>query len=760
MATDILPVRGAYGGPNWLRKPPGIVTSIGRMLIRNPGVLETRYGYAAVGSGTWATNADASALYVWNDGGTTAYIVLKSTTLSYSTDGTTFNDYSGSFAAASVHMRFAEAKQNLYLTSAAGVYRLDAYNGTPTVAGTQKPLAITTTSAGAGTAVVDGSARAYRACLKFTDANGNVFRSAPSGRCVIRNSGGSTINVTVVTTLPTGLSTSYVLELYASAGTTSATDEPSDEMGLVYETFLDSGEVSGRSISITDVVPDAMRGATGYFCPSQEGIAQSNERPPLANDVAWFKDSMLYAGTTGKHRLILRLMNTSAGASSTALEADDTITVAGVTYTAKASPANESQFALVTGSTQQVNVRETTLSLVAKINAHSSNSTVYAYYLSGPDDPAGIFMVEERGLGGNSFAAVSSVAACWTPELPSAGTTISSAAEVTPNRIYFSKPGQSEAVPLLNYIDVGSVSDGIARIVSLRDAVYVFKKNEGIFRVTGVPGQFAATEHDRTVRVIGPETVQPLGNELMLLSDQGIAATSDSGTRILVTDEEVPTLRNWYWDQAAISNALRQYAYSMGHALALEELGTYELWLPNDSTPNAYTHFIYSKANDAWTDIGGIQACASAGGKVEDRRGFYALVGARKVYRQAVANYNDISSPISSSVDWTATGEDPLNYKQWTKVELLIGASPHAATQPATITFTFTTNLNSTGTAVAVSTGATDLQTVYVVPCPVPTEHQLGSWLHVSVASAESNKPLAILALAVHYEGGGDYAGR
>lgn len=762
MAKEIkLGVKGYYNGPNWLQWPEGALYSFSNMLVRDTGVAETRRGYSALGSATWSPSANASAIYVWKDGSTFAYLIHRSTTLGYTTDGNSYTDYSGTYTASDQRTRFAEAKENLHFTSTTGVYRLDAYNGTPIVVGLQKPLAITTASAGAGTASTDPSAVAYRACLKFTDANGNVFRSAPSGRSVFRNSGLGTVNVTVTVKIPASLSTSYVVELYRSACTSSATEEPSDEMGLVYETFLESGEVSAKSIDITDVVPDAMRGATGYFCPSQEGIGAGNERPPLANDIAWFKDSMFYSGTTGKHRLILRLMNTSGSASSTALEADDTVTIAGVTYTAKASPANESQFSLVTSSTQQVNVRETVLSLVAKINAHSSNSTVYAYYMSGPDDPAGIFMVEERGLGGASFAAVSSVAAAWTPELPSGGTTISSAADAYPNRVHWSKPGQPEAVPLLNYLDVGSKSDPIARIYALRDSLYVFKKNEGIFRITGSGGVFGLTEHDKTVRIIGRDTVAPLGNELYCFSDHGVVAVSDSGTRIV--SKAIDSAFRYYYQDGS-SGTLRATAHNYAHAVGYEEHGLYVLFLPNDTTPSSWYAYAYSAPNDSWAIWYTLGAVVSALGSAEKRQLTMAFNGQRKLHLENIITnqtfYIDGSSAIESGMGWQADAGNPSVYKQWTKVDLLLADSPQAAAQPTTITFSFTTNLSNTATSVAVATGATTLQPVYVVSCPVPIEHQLAAWLRVAISTSEAAKPIAVVGLVVSYEEGGDYAGR
>lgn len=757
MAKQVIaPVLGLRTAPNRLTLPPGALTEATDIVIRRPGVAETRRGFEA-NSGQWNSASAADSIRVWQSGALLYVVRHAGTTISYAgvSSYDSWTDVSGTYTSPDTTYavtRLEEAKKNLYITSSAGVYRLDLVASTPVVAGVQRPLAITTASAGAGTAVVDLSARAYRAVLKFTDANGNVHRSAPSGRAVFRNSSGGTVNVTVTVKIPASLSTSYVVELYASAGTSSATEEPSDEMGLVYETFLESAEVSAKSIDIADVVPDAMRGATGYFCPSQEGIVAGNERPPLAWDVAWHKDSMFYAATTGKHRLTLRLMNTSGSASSTALEADDTVTIAGVTYTAKASPANESQFSLVTSSTQQVNVRETVLSLVAKINAHSSNSTVYAYYMSGPDDPAGIFMVEERGLGGNSFAAVSSVAAAWTPELPSGGTTISSAADVTPNRVYWSKPGQPEAVPLLNYVDVGTQRDPILRMASVRDSLFVFKELDGVFRITGSGGIFSVQVFDPTVTVHAARTVATLNNEVYALSTLGVVAVSDAGARLVSTPIDDVML-------PLSVGTTRAQMYSKGHAVANQADGFYILWVCN-SSGTITGGYSYAPGTDAWTKTS-ITAAAAAYYQVAGRL-IYGIAGERTVHdeRKAVADadyqdgYNSGTVAVSPAITWNiALADSPATQKQWTRADFLLGGSGNTITA-ATAGFATDLDTSEEQVSLTLSSGAS------FAVAPVPTAKQLGTNLTVSLDVSQSQKKLLLTGLVLTYEEGGDSAGR
>lgn len=53
-----------------------------------------------------------------------------------------------------------------------------------------------------------------------------------------------------------------------------------------------------------------------------------------------------------------------------------------------------------------------------------------------------------------------------------------------PNRIYYSKPDEPEAVPLLNYLSVGSEKSKILRIVPFTDSLMVFKE-DGVWRISG-----------------------------------------------------------------------------------------------------------------------------------------------------------------------------------------------------------------------------------------------------------------------------------
>jgi hypothetical protein len=278
---------------------------------------------------------------------------------------------------------------------------------------------------------------------------------------------------------------------------------------------------------VVDTIPDELRGAALYTNPSQEGIAQANTPPPICRDMAPFKGCMAYANTVAKHRLTLTLL--AVGAPN-GLQVGDTVTVNGTTYTAAASES-PTTFALYTGGTAAQNVAITAQSLVRVINFLGS---VTAVYLSGAYDQPGIILFEEQGIGGSTFYATASAhGSAWSPPLPTSGTTVASSNDAAPNRIAWSKPGQPEAVPLLNYSAVGRKDKAILRITPLRDSLLVWKE-DGLFRVTGEdPLSFRADQFDPTIHLVAGETAAALANSVFALTDQGVVQVNEAGVTVV-----------------------------------------------------------------------------------------------------------------------------------------------------------------------------------------------------------------------------------
>lgn len=520
--------KGLYTHPNPLGSVPTGALTIGEnIVIDREDTIATRRGLKKYGG---QLGGAINKFFEFND----RLLVHYSNKLTRDSDGAgTWVDYSGTYAAPSGanRMRGALANKNFYFTTSNGVYKLDSLTGTPMLAGGPKALEGDGATSGASGWFATSKAVAYRVVFGYTDANKNKILGAPSARILVTNTSGGTRNVDMQFTLPTGLSTSYFYQIYRSGQSVDLATEPTDELQLVVEKFLTSTDISNGYGAYTDETPDNLRGDTLYTSPSQQGIALQNEPPPLARDITLYKNNLLYANTISKHRMFITVI--SIGGTN-GLAVDDTITIAGTTYTGKAAEAAASgQFLVYSAGTPSENIDTTARSLVKVINRYSSNTSVYAYYITGYNDLPGKIQIEERAVGASTFYATSSKGTAFSPNLPSSGTSYASDNDEEPNAVMISKLQQPEAVPLGYKVYAGAANKKILRIIALRDSAIILKE-DGIFRITGESAaDIAVTLLDGTTRCRVDESAVPFGNAVHCLSDQGEAAASDSGVQII-----------------------------------------------------------------------------------------------------------------------------------------------------------------------------------------------------------------------------------
>jgi len=110
---------------------------------------------------------------------------------------------------------------------------------------------------------------------------------------------------------------------------------------------------------------------------------------------------------------------------------------------------------------------------LAKVISDNVGETVTAYYISGPSDVPGKLNFEAKLITTGVFTITSSDAslgALFSPDITSAQ---SSTNEEKVNRLYYSKTNQPEAVPIVNYFDIGPQDRPIYRIIGI---VSVYKK--------------------------------------------------------------------------------------------------------------------------------------------------------------------------------------------------------------------------------------------------------------------------------------------
>ena len=104
--------------------------------------------------------------------------------------------------------------------------------------------------------------------------------------------------------------------------------------------------------------------------------------------------------------------------------------------------------------------------------------------------------------------------------------------EKKPNRVYFSKRHQAEAVPLVNYIDLGAEEKDILRIFPLRNSLFIFKV-DGLYRISGESSPFSSTLFDSSVNLLAPDSICLVDNLIYCWTTQGIQIISESGTQTI-----------------------------------------------------------------------------------------------------------------------------------------------------------------------------------------------------------------------------------
>lgn len=587
-----LSAKGLHSQPNvYSEVPDGALKTANNANIDREGVITPRRGFEALTGALGSGSDRAKAFTEYQD---TVVAAFGTNGLAYYT-GSAWTAYTGTFAPPTdERMRFVQANQNLYFTTSTGLKKLAAYTAAVGTVGVPKALHSTLVHAASGTsALTTGNIVAYRYVWGIRDANNNLIYSAPSQRVEISNTTGSTKDITHTVYIPADIGPSHFLQIYRSKAVASTTT-PSDELYLAHEAIPTGAEITAKTMTATDSTPEALLGALLYTNPSQEGVLQANDQPPLATDADVYKDYVFLANTQTKHRFYLTLIGTG---TPNGVQNDDTLVIAGVTYTAKASETVGSGFfKAFTGGSAASDIADTAKSLVNVINRYASNTLVYAYYVSGADDLPGKILIEERGIGGSSFNTQVSRESAFSPE--GLTTAQASSNDNWANGLFYSKRQQPESFPLLSYLRVGSANDPIVRIKALRDSLFIFKRTEGIYRLTGeTPGSFTVTLFDSSVRLLGKETLAVLNNQIYGLFDQGVATVSETGVNIVSRPIEKTLLEL----QGAALAGVKTY----GWACAYESDRKYLLHLPTNPSDTATNQtFVYNYTTDAWTRWG------------------------------------------------------------------------------------------------------------------------------------------------------------
>lgn len=782
---------------------PGALLKANNTVINRDGVIEPRRGIKAYGP-AFTGNNKVKQLIEYKG------VILRhlGNTLSADSGSGIFSDFNGDYLEPSPGYRIksVEAKGNLYFTTNEGVKKIsadtfsDLYN--PNIiedAGGPKAIAGSLSLTGASGFLLNGNAVSYRILWIYTDQNDNLIFGAPSASMLINNTSGGTRNVSLSFQLPYDVnSTDYKYRIYRSEMSASGT--PSDEVYQVYEASPTSGELLSRTITVTDSLSETLRiGGVPLYTNqySGEGILKSNEPPPSAKDIALFKGHMFYANTRSRHSVeftILDLTLFSPGTSNIVIGESITEyatysafpTVGDTTQIYKSLDDsltykwNGSEYVLYTASTftytfnttentaiQQAqlfsgSIEQTAKSLVRVINANSAES-VTAYYLSVTGEREGKILLQRKTLSDVTFyigTTHAAIATSFSPEIGTGATLktkLKSSTEQFSSRIYYSKYEEVEAVPLLNYIDVGSSEQEIYRIISLRESLFILK-GDGVFRLAGDPGVNPTWDigaFDNTSIIKAPDTAVTLGNQCYYYSNQGIMRLNESSLEPIsqpIEDKLIPFI--------ATNPNLSTAAFSLGY----ESDRALLVWTVSNKTDSVATVcYRYSTRTSTWTEWKISKTCAVLhshedklyfGSAVDnyievERKNFDRFDYADRQIETSINSSGLVGEILKISNFSVASAEDVLIQQQYVtiyefnmllrKLDLDSGLAPHNFYQQ--LEMLRGEDLTSKISALVVKLDATDLSTSYSALWTAPTDFATIQTQYNAIIAALNSSP-------------------
>lgn len=194
-------------------------------------------------------------------------------------------------------------------------------------------------------------------------------------------------------------------------------------------------------------------------------------------------------------------------------------------------------FQLDITSLTSIRLRETGQGIVKAIN-RDPLSLVYAQYTSTLSQFPGKMRLTAKEFTGIIYLRANTIAVGlgFFPALPdsfASGIQVGSTTDTLPNGFFISKFNEPEAVPIVNFNYVGSKNYPILRVHALKYSLIVIKE-DGVWRVTGDnPGNFSTTLLDGTVKCLASNTSCVINNQVIFLSNQGVALVTESAVQII-----------------------------------------------------------------------------------------------------------------------------------------------------------------------------------------------------------------------------------
>lgn len=279
---------------------------------------------------------------------------------------------------------------------------------------------------------------AYSIVWGTRDVNNVVILGKPSARSVLQNLTGEYRNVIVSFAVPQEITENYFFQIYRTQ--VALLDASGAEFKQVYEApfkFNATSAVDGydydpvtNTVSVVDAQPEDLRdsGAPLYTNEfSGEGILQANDKPPLAKDIAVYKNITFYANTKTSQKLELTFVGFDGvetfdvvGAIPVAM-GEATITtssphgIAVGDYFALAGTDIDNSYQAITGTTGSTLVFATSASSVTQVDggamvfksyfqvANNDETIVRRYYLVGRQETWELTCPNKATIGASSY---------------------------------------------------------------------------------------------------------------------------------------------------------------------------------------------------------------------------------------------------------------------------------------------------------------------------------------------------------------------